>query len=110
MKRALATDSIATATRVVGVKEGDDEGGKGDSDGNSNEEANGDRWRPMATTRVMATAKRLTGKQWWQQWQWGWGWREGHGHSHYNWREGDDGGDEPRFVCEFLCVWRDHEK
>jgi hypothetical protein len=33
MKRALATDSIATATRVAGIEEGDDEGGKGDSDG-----------------------------------------------------------------------------
>jgi hypothetical protein len=45
MKKALATDSIATATRVVGVKEGDDEGGKGDSDGDGNEEADGDRRR-----------------------------------------------------------------
>jgi hypothetical protein len=45
MKRALATDSIATATRLVGVEEGNDEGGKGDSDGNGNKEADGDRWR-----------------------------------------------------------------
>ncbi len=45
MKRALATDSIATATRVVGVEESDDEGGKGDSDGNGDEEAGGDRRR-----------------------------------------------------------------
>jgi hypothetical protein len=42
MKRALVTDSIATATRVVGVKEGNDEGGKGDSDGDGNKEGNGD--------------------------------------------------------------------
>jgi hypothetical protein len=43
MKRALATDSIVTATRVVGVKEGNNEGGKGNSNGNGDEEANGDR-------------------------------------------------------------------
>jgi hypothetical protein len=35
MKRALATDSIATATRVVGIKEGD-------SSGDGNKEADGD--------------------------------------------------------------------
>jgi hypothetical protein len=29
MKRALATDSIAIATRVVGIEEGNDEGGMG---------------------------------------------------------------------------------
>ncbi len=28
----------------------------------------------------------------------------------YTWREGDDGGDGPWFVCVFLCVWRDHNK
>jgi hypothetical protein len=27
-----------------------------------------------------------------------------------NKREGDDGGNEPWFVCVFLCVWRDHKK
>jgi hypothetical protein len=34
-------DTIASATRVAGVKEGDDEGGKGDGDGNGNKEGNG---------------------------------------------------------------------
>ncbi len=27
----------------------------------------------------------------------------------YDWREGDDGGNEPWFVREFLCVWRGHK-
>jgi hypothetical protein len=62
------------------------------------------------TTWAMAMAKRLAGKQRRQQWQWGWGRHKGHGRSCYNWREGDDGGDGPWFVCEYLCVWRDHEK
>ena len=35
---------------------------------------------------------------------------KGHGHSHNAWREGDDGGDGPWFVCEFLGEWRDDEK
>jgi hypothetical protein len=35
---------------------------------------------------------------------------DGYGKEHYNWREGDDGGNGPWFVCEFLCVWRDHKK
>jgi hypothetical protein len=36
-------DAIATAMRVVGVKEGNDEGGKGDGDGDGNREGNGNR-------------------------------------------------------------------
>jgi hypothetical protein len=38
------------------------------------------------------------------------GTREGHCHSRYNWREGDDGGNEPWFLYVFWCVWRDHKK
>jgi hypothetical protein len=45
-----------------------------------------------------------------KKWQWGGGRHKGRGRSHYAWREGDDGGDGPWFVCEFVCVWRDHEK
>jgi hypothetical protein len=55
MKRAMATatrmvgngestgnrGSIATATRVVGVEEGNDEGGKGDGDSGGNKEGDG---------------------------------------------------------------------
>ncbi len=38
-------DAIATATRVVGIKEGNDEGGKGDGNGNGNKEGNGNQWQ-----------------------------------------------------------------
>ncbi len=36
-------DAIATATRVVGIEEGNDESGKGNRNGDSNEEGDGDR-------------------------------------------------------------------
>jgi hypothetical protein len=48
----------------------------------------------------MAMAKSVAGIQWQQ----GWGLRKGHGRSCYNWREGDDGGNGPWFVCVFWCV------
>jgi hypothetical protein len=35
-------DAIATAMRVAGIKEGNDEGGKGNSDGDSDKEGHGD--------------------------------------------------------------------
>jgi hypothetical protein len=35
---------------------------------------------------------------------------KGHGRSHNAWRERDDGGDGPWFVCEFLGEWRDDKK
>ncbi len=35
-------DVTATATRVAGIKEGNDEGGKGDGNDNGNKEGDGD--------------------------------------------------------------------
>ncbi len=34
---------MVRATKVAGIKEGDDEGGKGNGDGDGNKEGNGDR-------------------------------------------------------------------
>ncbi len=52
--------------------------------------------------RAMATATKRAGA--------GVARHEGHGRSRYDWRERDDGGTGPWFVCVFLCVWRDHKK
>jgi hypothetical protein len=108
-KRAPAMAfAIATATsRVVGDKKGDGAGNeKGDGDGNKegNGKIDGDNTgnghRKEGGGRLMAarmgTAQRTR--------------RKGHSCSRYDWREGDDGGDGPWFVCVFWCAWRDHKK
>jgi hypothetical protein len=43
--RVRVARSMARATKVAGVEEGDDEGGKDDGDGDGNEEGDGDRRR-----------------------------------------------------------------
>ncbi len=36
----------------------------------------------------------------------GWGWRKGQGCLCYDWKEGGDAGNGPRFVCVLVCVER----
>ncbi len=95
--------AIATTTRVAGNKKGNCTGSK-KGNGYGNKEGNGDRWRQH--------------QQWLPQREWwafdggnnGDGAKDTAGRSRYNWREGDDGGNGPWFVCVFWCVWRDHKK
>ncbi len=56
----------------------------------------------MAPTWMMAMVKRVAGVRRRRQW----GWRKGQGHLRYDWREGNDGGDGPWFVCVLVCVER----
>jgi hypothetical protein len=100
----MAARLIATATERAIVRKGNAKGGKRFGDGNSGGGRQKGQWRERL--RAMAMVKRVAGIQQRQRW----GRRKGHGRSRYNWREGDDGGNGPWFVCVFWCVWRDHKK
>ncbi len=63
--------AIATAMRVVGVEEGDDEGGKGDGNGNDNKEGDGNQQGQHG------------------QWQWQRGWQASNGGNNGDGEGGD---------------------